>query len=105
MITESSDYKLDSTITRREILKVMMNLSGEIVSDTCAERFVDLPNSDWGCKYAEAAFDKGYISGNALFRPDDSVTEIEALKMISQAKNLLLYENENDKNWWDKYTE
>lgn len=51
-------YNLDSNITRREMLKVMMNLSGKTVTDTCNGDFSDLSSSDWGCKYAQAALDE-----------------------------------------------
>jgi len=35
IITEANDYRLNDTITRREMLKVMMNLSGKEVPDIC----------------------------------------------------------------------
>lgn len=79
-------YNLDNKITRREMLKVMMNLSGKTVWTTCTWKFSDLSSSDWGCKYAESALENGFISSNNTFRPDDNVTQIEALKMIMQAK-------------------
>jgi hypothetical protein len=37
------------------MLKVLMNVSGKTVSNTCTGEFVDMNNSDWGCKYAESA--------------------------------------------------
>jgi S-layer homology domain len=88
-----SKYNIDMTITRREMLKVMMNLSGKSVGTSCSGKFSDLDASDWGCKYAEAALENGYIAANKTFRPGDSVTEIEALKMIMQAKGLTKDEN------------
>jgi len=54
-----------------------------------------MSNSDWGCKYAEAALKEGFIAGNNTFRPNDSVTQIEALKMIMQAKGIARDENED----------
>jgi len=75
-------------ITRREMLKVMMNLSGKTVGTTCVGKFSDMKSSDWGCKYAEAALANGYIAANTTFRPDDNITQIEALKMIMQAKGI-----------------
>lgn len=48
-------YNLNSSITRREMLKVMMNLSSVEVTEKCEGKFSDLKSSDWGCKYAEAA--------------------------------------------------
>lgn len=83
-----SAYNLGSSITRREMLKVMMNLSSVEVSDTCEGKFSDLPASDWGCKYAEAALKAGFIAANPKFRPNDLVTEAEALKMIMQARGV-----------------
>lgn len=84
----------------------MMNLSGEEISDTCAGKFLDLPSSDWGCKYAEAALAKWFIAANTYFRPNDSVTEVEALKMIMNAKNMYVYElsrSEWSGAWYEKY--
>ncbi len=81
-------YDLDNNITRREMLKVMMNLSGKTVEDVCSWKFQDMQADDWGCKYAEAALDNGYIAANDYFRPDDDVTQIEALKMVMQTQNI-----------------
>ena len=80
------DYNLDFNITRREMLKVTMKLSGKDVVDTCSGKFSDMPSSDWGCKYAEEALSQGFIAANATYRPNDNVTQIEALKMIMKAK-------------------
>jgi hypothetical protein len=84
----AAGYRLEDEITRREFMKVVMNLSGLAVSDTCEGKFADLPSSDWGCKYAEAALDAGFIAANSTFRPDDNVSKWEALKMILKSKGL-----------------
>ncbi len=83
-----AEYRLGDTITRREMLKVMMNLSSVTVTDTCEGKYADLSALDWGCKYAEAALWAGFIAPNANFRPDDNVSKIEALKMIMQARGI-----------------
>ena len=92
IINDHSDnvlnYNLDFNITRREMLKVTMNLSGKTVVDTCNNSFADMGASDWGCKYAEAALTEGFIAANANYRPNDNVTQIEALKMIMLAKGI-----------------
>lgn len=77
------------------MLKVMMNLSDLPVPDTCTGRFQDMRSSDWWCKYAEAALREWYIAANANFRPNDLVTQIEALKMVMQAKNIEQYPTED----------
>ena len=50
-----SKYNLDYKITRREMLKVMMNLSGKSVPESCNSSFSDMNSNDWGCKYGQAA--------------------------------------------------
>ncbi len=82
------EYRVGDTITRREMSKVMMNLSYSTIEDKCEWKFSDLNSEDWGCKYAEAALEKWYIVANDKFRPDDNVTKIEALKMVMQAEKI-----------------
>lgn len=94
------DYRLGDTITRREMLKVMMKLSTVTVDETCEGKFADLPSSDWGCKYAESALSNGMIAANANFRPNDIVSKIEALKMIFQARWI---EREENTDWQAGY--
>ncbi|MDD5769333.1 MAG: S-layer homology domain-containing protein [Candidatus Gracilibacteria bacterium] len=100
---DPSKYNLGSNITRREMLKVMMNLSSVEVGDTCEGKFADLPASDWGCKYAEAALKAGFIAANKNFRPNDMVTEAEALKMIMQARGVAKTEGITD--WAQAYAD
>ncbi|MDD5770106.1 MAG: alpha-2-macroglobulin family protein, partial [Candidatus Gracilibacteria bacterium] len=81
-------YKLSDNISRREMLKIMLNIAGIKPDNICKGKFADLPASDWGCKYAETALKLGYIAANKNFRPNDSVSKTESLKMIFKAKNI-----------------
>lgn len=83
-----ADYRLGDTLTRREHVKVAMNLAAcqaVAVSDTCNGSFSDMDSSDWGCKYAETALANGFIAANATFNPGREVSKAEALKMIMNA--------------------
>lgn len=86
-------YRLDDTITRREMLKIMMKLSGKTVTDICNGSFSDLKTWDWWCKYAEAALSNKYIASNSTFRPGDNISKIESLKMIMQATWVERFDN------------
>jgi len=88
-------YNYTSNITRREMVKVAMNISGQNVPETCEGKYSDLNSSDWGCKYAEAALANGFIAANAQFRPDDLITNAESLKMIMQARGIQRDENDD----------
>jgi thiol-disulfide isomerase/thioredoxin len=95
VIAASSDYRLSDTITRKEIMKIVMNLSGKSVSGTCSNMFSDVAN-DWGCKYIESALANGFIAKNAKFRPNDSITKAESMKLIAQARGLAKVQTTND---------
>lgn len=101
MSTNPVLYELNKSITRREMLKVMMNLSKIEVWDNCTGKFADLTSFDWWCKYAETALNYGFIAPNELFRPDDNVSKIEALKMILQSRGFSNTDTTQD--WREKY--
>lgn len=97
-----AEYRVWNTITRREMLKVMMNISGKPIPDTCwaQHKFSDLSSWDWGCKYADAAVKAGYIAKNTYYRPDDNVSQVEVLKMIMKAKDIEREQNVDWKEWY-----
>lgn len=92
------EYKLEEHITRKEIMKIIMNISDVGVADQCREVFADVEN-DWGCKYIESALDNQYISANEWFRPNDPVTRSEALKLIFKARSI---EKKYDTDSWQE---
>ena len=98
---DTSKYNYTSNITRKEMVKVAMNISGKTVTDSCNWKFADLDSSDWGCKYAEAALANGFVAANTNFRPNDLVTEIEALKMIMQARGIERDTNADWRKWYE----
>lgn len=84
---DHDDYKLSETISRREMLKVMILISWKEVWESCSEvlYFSDMWSDDRWCKYGEVAVDNAFIANNVEFRPDDSITKVESLKMIMKA--------------------
>lgn len=96
----AADFGLSNTITRKEMMKIVMNLSGENVPETCNGNFSDVSN-DWGCKYIETALSKGFIAANDTFRPDDSISKAEAMKLILKARGIDKAYNTSD--WQDDY--
>jgi len=97
-----NQYRLQDSISRREMLKIMMNISEENISENCEWVFQDLTADDWGCKYAESAANIWYITKNTYFRPDDNVTQIEALKMIMNARTIEKEENTDWRLWYSE---
>ena len=82
------------------MMKVVLNASQKDISPECREIFSDVLN-DWSCKYIESALKYDFIVGNQAFRPNESITKVEALKLIFQARNIKKrYET---KNWQEDY--
>jgi hypothetical protein len=81
------EYRLLDNIERKEVIKVVMKLSGKNVPDECNWEFDDVAN-DWSCKYIEAALREWYIAPNDNFRPTDKITLTEAMKLVLKAKGI-----------------
>lgn len=79
------EYKLSDTITRKEMMKIVVNISDIELSNTCNWRFSDVVD-DWGCKYIEASLREWFIASNTNFRPDDTINQAEAIKLIFQSR-------------------
>jgi len=100
-----ADYRLGDTISRREQVKLAMNLAScqaVTVADSCTGVYSDLSSSDWGCKYAESAYNNGFIAGNAMFYPNRDVSKAEALKMIMNATGI---QKGADSSWEAAYVD
>jgi hypothetical protein len=82
------------------MMKIVMNLSGKNIMEKCSGMFSDVA-SDWGCKYIEAALANGYIAKNATFRPNDTITKAESMKLIAQARGLTKVQSTSD--WQDDW--
>ena len=81
------EYKLEESISRKEIMKITINSSTTPLKEDCKWIFADVIH-DWGCKYIETALDAGYISWNQGFRPNATLTKAEALKLILQSRDI-----------------
>lgn len=84
--TQSTEagYRLNDTITRAELAKVVANL-GQLAPTSCVGTTYGDVNSALGdlCGYVEALADAGVVStANSNFRPKASVTRAEMTKMI-----------------------
>ncbi len=108
VITDKSanpaDYRLGDNITRREIVKVAIQLAScqDVTLNTEYKgKFSDVPSTDWAWKYAETAVDNGFIAANAKFDPSRNVSKAEALKMVMNATQVAKADGEA--NFWDAY--
>lgn len=104
----------DLNTTRAEFLKIALKAFGHDYSDvdTSNLTYVDINKDSWQAKVAMKAVSKWFISTfNDRFRPNDSITRIEALKILLNAAWIDTMETDyttfTDVNvWWmKKYVE
>ena len=93
-------YRLNDTITRKEMMKIVTKLAWATPDDSCLWKFQDV-GKDWWCKYIERALKVWFISANKKFRPDDNITEAEAIKLIFKARGLT--KSVDTGNWQNDY--
>ncbi len=84
---DAEKYNLDLDISRKEVMKVIINAAEIELNTNCKNIFEDVQD-DWGCKYIESALDNEYIAWNERFRPESQLTKTEALKLIFKARNI-----------------
>lgn len=82
---EDGELHLERTLTRAEFAKIFCDafLKDSFLSDAVT-KFPDVSDDFWGREYIEKAAAAGVISGfeDGTFRPDETVTYEQAVKMI-----------------------
>ncbi len=99
-VTTDSEYRVEGTITRKEVSKIVAKLAGVTPPEKCEGKFSDL-TKDWGCKYIEWMLSAWYIAANPTFRPDDNITKSEAVKLIFKARKI--EKKYSTSNWQEDY--
>ncbi|PKL36289.1 hypothetical protein CVV38_00050 [Candidatus Peregrinibacteria bacterium HGW-Peregrinibacteria-1] len=82
----------EDSITRAELLKMVMEAYEISVEEASVSSFSDVSVNDWFSPYVESARTGGYISGYAdgTFRPNDAVNRAEALVIMLRASEMAL---------------
>ncbi|WP_271628940.1 Ig-like domain-containing protein [Caldicellulosiruptor sp. DIB 104C] len=93
---EQGDLMLDKSLTRAEILAMIIRATGQedvvndyVYADVYAEQsFTDVPKDHWAFAYVEAGKDLGIVNGypSGTFKPDQPVKFEELCKMLVAAK-------------------
>ena len=83
-------YRLGDNITRAEVAKIAVKLSGVEMYDCVGDVFSDVgPSLGDLCSAIETAAAEGFVNANAdKFRPTDKVTRAEMVKMLLAANGV-----------------
>ena len=81
---EKGNMNLDAYLTRSQMAKVLVKLSGSSVSSSAVSPFPDVPYTNWAAPYVSRSVSLGYINGypDGTFKPDKTATLEEMAKTL-----------------------
>lgn len=89
---EDGSFRPDRPVSRVEFLKIVLLASGNpvVAGDLDRTAFSDVPMSTWYFGFVNRALALGVASGypDGLFRPDRTVSRIEAIKMMLRSNRI-----------------
>lgn len=102
---ENGDFLPRDSITRAELLKIILLLWKIEIQEPTQTCFSDVALTQWYAKYICSAstleIAKGYE--DATFSPNGKITVLEALAFATRAFKVTLPETQEGENWYDKY--
>lgn len=108
-------FKPGNNITRAEATKVIVSAIGTELKKDSLVIFSDVTATDWFFQYVMTAYDQKIVSGDksGKFRPNDTISLSESLKIIAEAFNVELpketqktiYADVPNNSWFAKYAQ
>ncbi|MBS9775295.1 S-layer homology domain-containing protein [Candidatus Gracilibacteria bacterium] len=104
--TSPSTYEPSRDITRAEFLAIVLQSHCiDVYKKATSTPFTDLEVGDWKTNVVAAALKEGVIygdtrNGKRVFRPNDAISKIEALAILTSMRDIQI-----DKNYSHKYTD
>ncbi|GEM_PF-5169613 len=77
-------FGIGKTLTRAELLKLILLVSGQSAFNKIDTPFSDVDNSHWASGYINYALEKTIIVANANFYPNDNINRAETAKMVNK---------------------
>ncbi len=83
IVNNTTTFNPEGELTRAEFIKMALNTSGDSLDDTLQSEFDDVTSSHSLGLFVANAVKKGIVDATSdLFRPDDSITRAEAMKIL-----------------------
>ena len=88
-ITPATEFRHNAPINRQEAAKIVGYLLGDNLQSGLPLEFTDADEiATWAQDYVAGLVEVGVLSKNETFRPKDSITRAEAVKMLNIARGL-----------------
>lgn len=102
---DDGTFKPANNVNRAELLKIIIEGSKIKLDITEHTPFNDLDYTQWYAPYIEKAYAEGWINGytDNTFKPSQTVTKVEALKIIGKAQSWQIQTANPTENWYEPY--
>lgn len=82
-------FRPDNLVNRAEFLKIIIEGSGINTDVSTKTPFYDINNNAWYAPYVKKAYTSGWVQGytDGTFRPEQTITKVEALKILGKVQN------------------
>lgn len=96
-------FRPENKVTRSEFLKIIIEGSNIPLDITANTSFIDVNHSLWDGPYIKKAYSAGWINGyeDNTFRPTQTITKSEALKVLAKAQNWQISTTLTEKPYFD----
>ena len=98
-------FKPANSITRAEVVKVLVNAYGIKLSSSNENMFSDVPDGAWYKDYVYAGTTNGFIKGyeDKTFRPNENVSYVELVAMLCRLEKINVRDSKEGENWYTPY--
>ncbi len=98
-------FRPNDTVNRAEFLKIIIEGSDISVNSTSTPPFTDINFNAWYTPYIKKAYQEGWVVGygDNTFRPNQTISKAEALKILGEVQNWQLKERITEKPFEDVY--
>lgn len=105
--SQVKEYKAENNINRAEFLKLVMEGTGVATNATYDPCFPDVTADAWFTTYVCQAKTSGMVNGypDGNFKPDQPITEIEAIKILGEVSGWQLRDLKAGDDWYEPYLE
>ncbi len=102
---DDGTFKPEKNVNRAELLKIIIEGSKIQLDVTDFTPFSDIDDAEWYAPYVKKAYSSGWINGynDGTFKPNQTITKVEALKIIGEAQNWQLPTTESTDPWYESY--
>lgn len=103
---DDGTFKPNKAVNRAEFLKIVVGGSNISLDNNSDLPFTDIDHEAWYLPYIQKAYAENWVKGydNYKFKPNQTISQAEALKILAKTQNWAVEDAPSDPNkWYEPY--